>query len=283
MLKSKKFFKKITILLIAFAFLFFPFKPSLNALNEDNSGSEKYDYVLVIDESGSMRTNDPSNMRVDAARLFIYLNEVLSKGSRVLIAGFGEKTNIYLPLTEISGNEDAINAAIKMIQSNQKYTDMKGALADIKKVLGQRIDKQKTAVIFLTDGALTIDDIPPEAAVDQTVKNGKEKPVRTKTGNVDQNENPGSITGQQDETDNQENSGSEKIGSTGKGENQYLEKYKKELLDLCYSYKRDNIVIYPIAFTQEAEIGLLEQMASITSGACWRAEKASNLLRTLFS
>ena len=91
MLKSKKFFKKITIFLIAFSFLFFPYKPSLNALNEDNSGSEKYDYVLVIDESGSMRTNDPSNMRVDAARLFIYLNEMLSKGNRVLLAGFGEK------------------------------------------------------------------------------------------------------------------------------------------------------------------------------------------------
>ena len=143
-----------------FSFLFFPYKLSLHALNEDSSDSEKYDYVLVIDESGSMRTNDPSNMRVDAARLFIYLNEMLSKGNRVLLAGFGEKTNIYLPLTEISGNEDAINAAVKMIQSNQQYTDMKGALADIKKVLGQRIDKQKTAVIFLTDGALTIDDIP---------------------------------------------------------------------------------------------------------------------------
>src|SRR4030066_1521531 len=182
MLKSKKFFRKITIFLIAFTFLFIPFKSSLNALNEDSSSFQKYDYVLIIDESGSMRTNDPSNMRVDAARLFIYLSEVLSKGNRVLIAGFGEKTNIYLPLTEISGNEDDINAAIKMIQSNQKYTDMQGALADIKKVLEQRIDKQKTAVIFLTDGALTIDDIPPEAVEDQTVQNGNEKPGRTKNG-----------------------------------------------------------------------------------------------------
>lgn len=280
MLKSKNFFKKIVIFLIAFTFLLFPYKSSLDALNEDNSGSEKYDYVLIIDESGSMRTNDPSNMRVDAARLFIYLNEMLSEGNRVLIAGFGEKTNIYLPLTEITGNEDAINAAIEMIKSNQNYTDMKGALADIKKILGQRIVKQKTAVIFLTDGALTINDIPPEAAGDQKVENGKEKPGRTKTGGNSQNENPGSITGQQGE-DNQGNSGSEKIGSTGKGENQYLAKYKKELLDLCYSYKRDNIVIYPIAFTQEAEINLLEQMASITSGACWRAEKASDI-RNIF-
>ncbi len=281
MLKLKKILKKISIFLIAFSFLFFPFKSGLNAANEESSGSQKYDYVLIIDESGSMRTNDPSNLRVDAARLFIYLNEVLSEGNRVLIAGFGEKTNIYLPLTEISGNEDAINAAIKMIQSNQQYTDMKGALADIKKVLGQRIDKQKTAVIFLTDGALTIDDIPPEASKDQTTKNEKEKPGRTKTGSDDQNENPGSIDGQGDETGNQQDNGSEKIGTTGKGESSYLERYKKELLDLCYSYKRDNIVIYPIAFTQEAEIGLLEQMASITSGACWKAEKASDI-RNIF-
>ncbi|MCL5071140.1 MAG: VWA domain-containing protein [Actinobacteria bacterium] len=280
MLKRKKFFKKVTIFLIAFTFLLFPYKFSLNALNDNNSGSEKYDYVLIIDESGSMRTNDPSNMRVDAARLFIYLNEMLSKGNRVLIAGFGEKTNIYLPLTEITGNEDAINAAIEMIQSNQNYTDMKGALADIKKILGQRIVKQKTAVIFLTDGALTINDIPPEATEDQKVKDGKEKPGRTKTGGDSQNENPGSITGQQGE-DSQGNNGTDKIGSTGKGENQYLAKYKKELLDLCYSYKRDNIVIYPVAFTKEAETGLLEQMASITSGAFWRAEKASDI-RNIF-
>src|SRR4030067_120939 len=131
MLKSKKFLKRIGIFLIAFSFLFFPYEPSLNALNEDSTGFQKYDYVLVIDESGSMRTNDPSNMRVDAARLFIYLSEMLSKGNRVLVAGFGEKTNIYLPLTEISGNEDDINTAIKMIQSNQKYTDMKDALTVI--------------------------------------------------------------------------------------------------------------------------------------------------------
>ena len=49
-----------------------------------------YDYVLVIDESGSMKRNDSANRRIDAAKLFVYLAETMNPGSRVLVSGFGE-------------------------------------------------------------------------------------------------------------------------------------------------------------------------------------------------
>jgi len=64
-----------------------------------------------------------------------------------------------MPLTEISGNEKKISDAIGEIQSNQKYTDMKGALTEIKLTLDERTDKRRPLLIFLTDGALTLDDI----------------------------------------------------------------------------------------------------------------------------
>ena len=62
-----------------------------------------YDFVLVIDESGSMKKNDPQDLRKDAAKLFVYLAEVMNKGNRVLVSGFGETTNIYTPMIDITG------------------------------------------------------------------------------------------------------------------------------------------------------------------------------------
>jgi hypothetical protein len=274
--------KKIVVFLIVIPFFIFPFKTGLSAAENtaiDSSGkSNIYDYIIVIDESGSMKNNDPANLRVDAAKLFVYLSEILNKGNRVLIAGFGEKTNIYLPITEITGNEEKISKAIDEIKSDQKITDMKGALAEIKNILDGRPEKRKTAVIFLTDGALTINDIPPQSAGENADKTGHEKSGR---GENSQNENPGPITSPEEGTGknlSSSNSGNENIT---KSQKQYLEEYKKELLDLCYIYKRDNISIYPIAFTKEAEVELLDQMASITYGASWKAETASEI-RNIF-
>ncbi len=84
-------------------------EPGVNSLTDNTANpgpSAEYDYILVIDESGSMKRNDPAEVRKDAAKLFTYLAEVLNPGNRVLVAGFGEKTNIYLPLTEVEGNEE---------------------------------------------------------------------------------------------------------------------------------------------------------------------------------
>ena len=271
----------LSALIISFLSFLFPahLTSSANLFAQDNglSSQDNYDYVLIIDESGSMKKNDPQNMRIDAAKLFIYLAEILNRGNRALISGFGESTNIYLPITEISGNEDEISSAIDKIKSNQQLTDMKGALEKIKSILDGRQEKQKTAVIFLTDGSLTINDIPAQSEEDK--KPEKEKPGKGKDVEGHQEEIPGDIIGE-DKISNQlfsESVESYSEEELTKGQKQYLEDYKKGLLDLCYSFKQENIVIYPIAFTKEADIELLEQIASITSGACWKAESASDI------
>ncbi|MBM3707835.1 MAG: VWA domain-containing protein [Actinobacteria bacterium] len=282
--KIKLTFKALLVfLIISFISFLFQLNPTsnINLIAQDSGLSPKsnYDYILVIDESGSMKKNDPQNMRVDAAKLFVYLAEILNKGNRVLISGFGESTNVYLTLTEISGNEDDISSAINKIKSDQKLTDIKGALEKIKSILDGRQEKQKTAVIFLTDGSLTINDIPPQS------QKG-EKPVKEKPGKEkDEKVPPGQdkIYGNITESDKiseqlyaQEGENNDK-DELPKSEKQYLEEYRQQLFDLCYKYKYENIVIYPIAFTKEADIELLEQIASITSGACWRAENASDI------
>ena len=239
---------------------FFEGNSSANLFGQTLPGDDviqNYDYILVIDESGSMRKNDPKNMRIDAAKLFVYLSETLNKGNRVLVSGFGENTNIYLPLTDIEGNEDEISAALDKIKSNQQLTDMKGALEKIKQTLDERREKRETIVIFLTDGALTIDDIPPEP-IDIIL------PERDRTGRTIIS--PDSKDTADDGKD-----------TAAAGKSSYLKNYKEELLELCYEYKHSGIIIHPIAFTSEAEVEILEQMASITDGICYKPEEAIDL------
>lgn len=258
-------------------------KPSAHALFGEESFKDidtGYDYILVIDESGSMKKNDPQDLRKDAAKLFVYLAEAMNKGNRVLISGFGEVTNIYAPLTDISGNEKYISEAIDKIKSDQDLTDMKGALEKIKQMLDTRIDKKKTVVIFLTDGSLTLDDIPPEKIKDKDKKPSREKPGRPKSPDEINKD----VRGDKYNSLGGKNDGREiNAYSTGtlKETDNYLENYKKELINLCYKYADEGIIIHPIAFTKETDIKILEQMAYITGGVCWKPEKAADL-RTSF-
>ncbi len=58
---------------------------------------------------------------------------------------------------------------------------------------------------------------------------------------------------------------------------EYLEEYKEELLNLCYEYQEDKMQIFPIAFTGEANIEILEKIATITGAKLWRSETASDI------
>ncbi len=186
-----------------------------------------------------------------------------------------------------------ISSAIDKIKSNQDLTDMKGALEEIKSILDLRKEKNNTLVIFLTDGSLTLADIPlPEQEDekpkrDKTTRSGDEESVRTApdtsashdavspaAGNIKYDKGSRDSSGaiikkglmaQEDKTESSSDNKS------------YLEQYRKDLKDLCYRYRNDGIVIDPIAFTNEADLSLLEEIASITRGACYKAEEAKDL------
>jgi len=117
--------------------------------NNFSSNDTAFDFVLIIDESGSMKQNDLENKRIDAAKLFVELNEILTKGNRVSVIGFGKQTNIYIEPTEIGKNKTEIMEAISSIKSNQALTDMKLALEDVKAMLDERVKRNRTIIIFL--------------------------------------------------------------------------------------------------------------------------------------
>ncbi len=242
---------------------------------------ESFDYILIIDESGSMKKNDPQNTRIDAAKLFVDLNGALDKDSRVCIIGFGEKVNVYFDLQDISGNEQAIRASLDQIKSSEPLTDMKAAFLKAWEILSAREIKNKAAIIFLTDGSLTLDDIPKEDFSDKTqntqAEKEEEKPVRTRPSTGD-DDNP--LNKKSAENQIIKYQGRERISNIDDEADpklSYLEKYKKDLLAICFDLSLHDTHIYPIAFTDEAQIQLLNDMAFITGTASYYAESAKDL------
>jgi len=231
------------------------------------SGGIPIDLILVIDESGSMKTNDPYDLRVDAARLFIELNQILTEGNRVSVAGFGEATNIYIEPAEVAMNKQEIMEALSSIKSNQKYTDMKAVLEEVKSMLDDRIKKNYAVVIFLTDGDLGIDDIPIPEGIKKESTSGGEKP-----------EPPSRDTGGQEEGTREEDEDTTP-DEDGAGEklDQYLEEYKEELFRLCHEYGEDGIKIFPIAFTGQANTDVLQEIADITGSRMWVSQTAADV------
>jgi hypothetical protein len=259
------------------------------ALENDFSANDTaYDFILIIDESGSMKQNDPEEKRIDAAKLFIELNEILIKGNRVSVVGFGEQTNIYIEPSEIEKNKTKIMEAITSIESDQALTDMKLALEDVKSMLDERVKKNKTIIIFLTDGDLGVDDIPIPDEIRGEGDGPKEKPEPPSREDIDSGKERANKDGQDEDLDDplagddqlqeyEDTQTDPRPDNTESNAEKYLEEYKEELLNLCYEYQEDEIKIFPIAFTGEANVEIMEKMARITEAKLWRAEKASDI------
>ena len=123
-----------------------------------------------------MKKNDPEGLRLDAARLFIELNQVLTEGNRISVIGFGETTNIYIEPTGVAKNKQEILEAVSSIRSDQIYTDMKDVLEKVRVMLDDRVKKNHAVVIFLTDGDLGIDDVPIPEDIKETENEESVKP-----------------------------------------------------------------------------------------------------------
>jgi len=278
----------VAIALIPLLVLFFGHGLAWAMENNFSSNDTAFDFVLVIDESGSMKQNDPENKRIDAAKLFVELNEILTRGNRVSVVGFGEQTNIYIEPAEIGKNKTEIMEAISSIKNNQVLTDMKLALEDVKAMLDERVKRNRTIIIFLTDGDLGAEDIP----IPDEIRNGDDepggKPEPPSRDDISADKNSTGTAGQDEDLNdpvsgNDQLSGSEdkqidsKPDSAESGMEEYLEEYKDELLNLCYKYQEEKIQIFPIAFTGEANIEILEKIASITEARLWKSETASDI------
>jgi len=116
--------------------------------------ADKSDTRVLIDISGSMKQNDPQNLRGAALRLMVAL---MPKGNRVGVWTFGQYTNELIPLGEV-------NASWKKRASVYSHKiSSPGQLTNIEEVLqkasadwsaaGQGFDRN---IILLTDGMVDI-------------------------------------------------------------------------------------------------------------------------------
>ncbi|MEX0951824.1 MAG: VWA domain-containing protein [Gammaproteobacteria bacterium] len=116
----------------------------------------QHDVVLVLDNSGSMRQNDPDMLALVAVRQFI---DELSADSRIAIIIFDESVRLVQPFVEIGGNAEQIKASLDTVDYRGRYTDSPAAIERAVYELknNSRVDARRF-IVFMTDGIVDIGD-----------------------------------------------------------------------------------------------------------------------------
>ncbi|MCZ6771855.1 MAG: VWA domain-containing protein [Proteobacteria bacterium] len=109
------------------------------------------DAILVLDNSGSMRKNDPDFLAKRAVSKFV---SDLDQETRVGILIFDEKVKYSVPLTELTVNtRTAIQRALDDIDYRGKFTDSPAAIERaIYELKANARDDVVKVIIFMTDG-----------------------------------------------------------------------------------------------------------------------------------
>ncbi len=127
------------------------------------------DVRVLIDVSGSMKQNDPNNLRQSALQLIVNL---LPSDSRAGIWTFGQWVNMAVKPQPINDKwrEQAI-AASKNISSHGLYTNIGAALDNAAYDFNYSFfdtKKTPTSIILLTDGMVDISDDPSTDATERS-------------------------------------------------------------------------------------------------------------------
>lgn len=126
--------------------------------------SDAIDVILVVDNSGSMRENDPQNIRVSAAKLFVDLS---SEGDRVGIVSMSgrDHTGIVAGLTSIGTWLDRTGMGRRALKDGLEElatptmggTFMGQGLRHAYNMLDQTEPGRRQFVVFLTDGVQEVE------------------------------------------------------------------------------------------------------------------------------
>lgn len=118
------------------------------------------DVRVIIDISGSMKQNDPNNLRQPALELLVQL---LPEGSKAGVWTFGKNINMLVPHRPVTGSwrEDATAKAAK-INSVGLFTNIGEALEKAGYDVDRPSKNYRTSLILLTDGLVDISRDPAE-------------------------------------------------------------------------------------------------------------------------
>lgn len=109
------------------------------------------DVGMVIDTSGSMSGNDPTGLRVDAAKTFV---ASMRDSDRAAVVSFSSGTTTRIGLTTLDSAESraAVNAALEGARFASGGTDIPGAVSRVTQVLGAAEGPRLRVAFLLTDG-----------------------------------------------------------------------------------------------------------------------------------
>jgi hypothetical protein len=114
--------------------------------------AENIAVLFVLDDSGSMGTYDPSNLRYTATKMMI---SALDAGDKVGFIRFSSGSEIITENMVELNTFEAKRELLKLIQpvTPDGYTDFKAAFEDAGLLLStENLSAYKTVVVFLTDG-----------------------------------------------------------------------------------------------------------------------------------
>lgn len=116
------------------------------------------DLRVLIDVSGSMKNNDPSNLRAPALRLLVGL---LPDGAHAGVWSFGEYINELVPLGTVNEIWKKLGLqASHRIGSRELFTNIEQGLVRATSGWKQAQDGVRRNVILLTDGLVDVDKDP---------------------------------------------------------------------------------------------------------------------------
>ncbi len=120
------------------------------------------DVRVLIDISGSMKHNDPHNLRAPALRL---LTGLLPKGARAGVWTYGQYVNMLVPLGEVDPAwKDRAQGAAAEINSFGLFTNIEEAMARATRDWREADANSQRSLIMLTDGFVDIAKDPARNA-----------------------------------------------------------------------------------------------------------------------
>ncbi len=116
------------------------------------------DVRVLIDISGSMKKNDPNNLRVPALKL---ITQLMPNGTQSGVWTFGQWVNMLVPRGKVDDawKEKAYGSATG-INSKGQFTNIEKVLQDSTWDWSKPDDKTDRSLIFLTDGVVDISKDP---------------------------------------------------------------------------------------------------------------------------
>lgn len=146
---------------------------------------DKNDVRVLIDISGSMKQNDPHNLRRPALRMLVGL---LQPGTRAGVWTFAKWTNPLVPMAEVDDawKKKAL-ALSQQIKSPGAYTNIERVLEESTKSWSGKPGTHNRHLVLLTDGMVDVSKVSAESAasrqriLDHLLPRLKERGVKVHT------------------------------------------------------------------------------------------------------